>query len=151
MDKEINHSYLSDDQLEDLMAGVEENDMYQAPDYLQQMILRRAEPGFVRESVEIVPIRHAIREGRPLLAGQESQKKQFRSYTIKIVAAAAAALALVFTMPNPEFISFQPKVEMGERERNAGVKKINEKTSDFCSAILEKTNQLFQKEEKIND
>lgn len=147
MEKETRESYLNDEQLQDLIAGVEEN-LYQAPDYLEQMILRKAEPEFMKESVEIVPIRHAIMEGKPILPEKAARERQFKAYSIKIAAAAAAVLVLLVALPNPENFAPRQNVTISVENRDTAVKNINKKTTDFCSAILEKTNQLFQKEEK---
>ncbi len=146
MKNEMTDNYLTDEQLQDLIAGVEEN-MYQAPDYLEQMILRKAEPEFMRESVEIVPIRHAILEGKPILPEKTAREKQFKEYSVKIVAAAAAVLILLVALPNPENFAPRQNVTISTENRNTAVKNINKKTTDFCSAILEKTNQLFRKED----
>lgn len=132
--------YLTDEQLERLIADVQK-ETYRAPDYLEQVILRKAEPEFVKESVEIVPIRHALREGKPLLPQKPSRRKQLQMYGIKVAAVAAAAIALVILTPNFEQMNFN-------RKDTTVMQNINQKTSDFCSAIYEKTNQLFQKGEK---
>lgn len=146
MKNEMTDNYLTNEQLQDLIAGVEEN-MYQAPDYLEQMILRKAEQEFMRESVEIVPIRHAILEGKPILPEKAAREKQFKEYSVKIVAAAAAILILLVALPNPENFTPQQSVKINTENRDTAVKTINQKTTDFCSAILEKTNQLFRKED----
>lgn len=140
------NNYLTDEQLCDLMESVETG-MYQAPEYLEQIILRKAEPEFVKESVEIVPIRHTIMEGKPILPKKEYVSRQFRSYTVKIAAAAAAIVLLLIAMPDPAEL-IQPKADISMEKRDTAMKSINEKTSDLCSMILEKTNQLFQKEEQ---
>lgn len=90
---ETTNHYLTDEQLQDLIAGAEEN-LYQAPDYLEQMIRRKAEPEFIKESVEIVPIRHTIMEGKPILPDRSFRQRAFRAYSVKIVAAAAAILEI---------------------------------------------------------
>lgn len=146
MKKEKRDFYLTDEELQDLMAGVEVS-MCQAPEYLEQIILRKAEPEFVKESVEIVPIRHAILEGKTVLPGKEAIQKEFRTYTIKIVAAAAAIMALLIAIPNEDDLFNRQRVDISAEKRDTAVKNINEKTSEFCSSLLEKTNQLFQKEE----
>lgn len=150
MGNENKNSYLTDEQLQDLIAGVE-MDIHQAPEYLEQVILRKAEPVLVKESLEIVPIRHAIIDGKPIQTDKVSGKKQFQSYTIKIVAATAAALALLITMPNPDNITLPQKTDISADNSGMAMKNINKKTSDLCSFILEKTNQLFQKEEQLYD
>ena len=147
MESEMSNHYLTEEQLQDLIAGAEK-DMYQAPDYLEQIILRKAEPQFMKESVEIVPIRHTIMEGKPVLPDKTSRQRAFKAYSIKIVAAAAAILILLVALPNPGNFAPRQNVTTSVENRDTAVKNINKKTTDLCSAILEKTNQLLQKEEQ---
>lgn len=146
MEKERKDVYLTNEQLQELIAGTEDH-MVQAPEYLEQMILRKAEPEFIKESVEIVPIRHAIPEAKPLLKEKEKRQKDFRLYTIKIVAAAATILILLTVLPSGNSFFMEQAADIRMENRNTTVKHINQKTSEFCGSILEKTNQLFQKGE----
>ena len=109
--------YLTDEQLQQLIAEVEEDTVF-APDYFKQTILNK------------VP-----------------EKKQFTAYNVRIAAAAAVVLIILFALPNREWQTNHTNSETHWRQENFIVKNINETTNDFCSVISEKTNQLFQKEE----
>lgn len=159
-------NYLSDEELEKLITEMEQEPLVQAPEYLEKMILQKAERIAVRESVEIVPIRHAMKERRKPIPQEPSKRGQLVSYSLKIAAAAAAAIALVIMVPEMEsrtadsyrqeqYMQEQKKQEeQGEsgkmdRENKSVTHNLNEKTSDFCSRLFEKTNEiLFQREEK---
>lgn len=161
MPKERN--YLSDEELEKMIAQIEQGPLVQAPEYLEKMILQKAERIAVRESVEIVPIRHAMREGGQPLGRKTSKRGQLLAYSLKIVAAAAAAIALVITVPQMEQKTedsyrqqeqymqeqSQKETQKESRGKKSVARNLNEKTSDFCSRLFEKTNEiLFQREEK---
>lgn len=116
-------NYLSDDELEKLIADVEQEPMRRAPEYLERMILKKTEQNAVRWS-------------------------QFAAYSAKIVAAAAAAIALIITMPEIERQSEIHQQEVEQEERKSVTTSINEATSSFCNQLFEKTNELlFQREE----
>ena len=146
MEKRQQNQYLTDQQIQDLIDATEEV-MVPAPDYLKQMILQKAESQFVKESVEIVPIRHTVRQKDTSPSGKARREKEFRSYVIKIVAAAAAIIVLVMAMPSESklFMEREPRISM--ENKDSAVRQINQKTSAFCGSILEKTNQIFQKGE----
>lgn len=156
-------NYLSDEELEKMIAEMEHGPLVQAPEYLEKMILQKAERIAVRESVEIVPIRQAMKEGRRTLPQEPSKRGQLLSYSLKIVAAAAAAIALVIMVPEMESRTAdsyqqqeqhmqeqsQKETQKKNRESKSVTRNLNERTSDFCSRLFEKTNEiLFQREEK---
>lgn len=163
-----NKDYLSDQELEKMMAEIESGPLLQAPDYLEKMILQKAERIAVRSSVEIVPIRHAIRAKKQPASKKTSRQGQLLVYSLKIVAAAAAAIALVIMVPGmqrktedsyrqqEEFMAELQKEQAEQeetwkknQERISVTRNLNEKTSDFCSKLFEKTNELlFRREEK---
>lgn len=156
-------NYLSEEELEKMIAELEHGSMVQAPEYLEKMILQKAERIAVKESVEIVPIRHAMKEGRQSLLPEPSKWGQLLSYSLKIVAAAAAAITLVIMVPDMQSGTAdsyrqqerytqeqsQEEARKKNRENQSVTRNLNERTSDFCSRLFEKTNEiLFQREEK---
>lgn len=163
-----NKDYLSNQELENMIAELESGSLLQAPDYLEKMILQKAERIAVRSSVEIVPIRHAIRAKKQPASKKTSRQGQLLAYSLKIAAAAAAAIALVIVVPEMQRKtedSYQQQEEYMEelqkeqkeqeetwkknQERKSVTRNLNEKTSDFCSKLFEKTNELlFRREEK---
>lgn len=140
-------AYLSDDELEKLIAGVEREDIRRAPEYLEQMIQKKAERISTGGFVENVPIRHAFAKKMEMTALPVKKWGQFAVYCAKIVTAAAAAIALVIAMPKLQWQSaeyFRPK----QQTQKSVTTSINEITDDFCVQIFEKTNKLlFQREE----
>ncbi len=150
---------LSEKDLEQIIAEAE-GQMLAAPDYLEQMILRNVKKYEVRESVEIVPICRAIREKKPLIQAQPSKFGQLFAYSLKIAAASVAAIALVVMIPfmeehmessvqKREGIAMSREVSGKKDLEQADRLNLNEKTSDFCIRLFEKTNELlFRREEK---
>lgn len=157
--KQERNEYFTEEELEAFIHDVESNRQLQAPDYLTNMILHKAERQAVRESVEIIPIcntiRETIREGKPALVQEPTKQKQLFLYSIKIVAAAAAAIALIVVIPTVEnhsknqADSYQIQYDQnGHREEKSIMQNLNEKSSDFCNRLFESTNQLFHREDK---
>lgn len=93
---------MTDKELLEMIEKIEEHDMHQAPDYLKQMIMQKAERMQFTESIEILP---GVQKTRTYRNTQEQGKRskssvgQFLAYSIKITAAAAAALILLFSWP----------------------------------------------------
>ena len=163
-----NRDHLSDQELEKMIMEMEDSPLLQAPDYLENMILQKAERIAVRSSVEIVPIRHVMKKGKQPSSKQASRPRQLFAYSLKIVAAAAAAITLVIMVPQVQretedsYQQQEAYVEKLQREqkeqeetwkknqeRKSVARNLNEKTSDFCSTLFEKTNELlFRREEK---
>lgn len=160
-----NRDYPSDQELEKMIAEIESGPLLQAPDYLEKIILQKAERIAVRSSVEIVPIRHAMKDRKQPASKKSSRPGQLLAYSLKIVAAAAAAITLVIMVPEMQRKtedSYQQQEEHLEKlqkeqeetwkknqERKSVTYNLNEKTSDFCSSLFEKTNELlFRREEK---
>lgn len=153
------NEYLTEEELEAFIHDVESDRQLRAPDYLAEMILHKAERQTVRESVEIIPIRNAIREtireGKPVLVKEPSKQKQLLAYSAKIVAAAAAAIALIIVIPTVQSSSqnqaeaYQVQYDQNsQREEKSMMQNLNEKSSDFCNKLFESTNQLFHREDK---
>lgn len=157
--KQERNEYFTDEELEAFVHDIESNRQLRAPDYLNNMILNKAERQAVRESVEIIPIRNTIREtfreGTPALVQEPSKQKQLLLYSIKIVAAAAAAIALIVVIPTVENHSrnqgtaYQVQYDQtSHRQEKSFMQNLNEKSSDLCNQIFESTNQLFHREDK---
>lgn len=163
--KEERTEYFSDKELEAFLAEIEAAPQIAAPEYLADMIMRKAERQSVRDSVEIVPIRSAIREsireGKPSGMPAASKQKQFFVYSIRTVLAMAAAIALLILIP-PLERSAQNQMEAHqiqyeqenqsnqktEKEEKSILEHLNEKSSDMFGKLLENTNQLFHREDK---
>lgn len=78
--------YLTDDELEQLIAHVESHELVAAPPDLMEMILEQADK---KESYE---------ERGTLI--YRDKKKEYRRYCFQVITSMAAAVALVFLLPN---------------------------------------------------
>lgn len=104
-------SYLSDEALEQLMLSVEEDDLVAAPPDLMEKILQAAELELPEE--ENCQKQQAIKDGqmqegkaREVMVKPQQErrtktarKKEFYAYCFRVVTSVAAAIALVFLMP----------------------------------------------------
>lgn len=155
--KQEEKAYLSDVELEKLIAEVENTQMKQAPEYLQQMILRKAEHNAVKDSVEIIPIRNAIKEGTPVLPKEQTKWIQMLTYSTKIAVAAAAAIALIIVVPQAERDAEQysktgtVQQEEVKEKHHSILREFNTVTGEFCNKLFETTNLIFQREDKTDD
>ncbi len=160
--------YLSDEALEKLIADVENGQMLQAPDYLEHMILNKAKHQVFKDSVEIMPIRNTIRES--IREDQQTAKKQPQkgkrvqlfAYSVKIVAAAAAAIAFITIIPamqNPagtnredayriEYENDRKEMQTKPKKEKSLTRSLNEWSSGWCNRLYEGTNRILEREEK---
>ena len=129
-----NPDYLTDEELQKLIASVESSDLLSAPGYLKDAIIQKAAPKRPRRQHELL------------------------LFSAKIITAAAASIALLFTMPDFEQMGNFPQRSIITAERpaeNTGddsfLRKFNQKANEFCSMISDGTNYFFQKEEHLND
>ena len=130
------NGYLSEEELQQLIAETEEQMPYRAPDYLEQMILQKA---------------------KPVTA---SKNRQLFSYSLKIVA--AAALALIFTIPvtqENDYEAYRRQIAEEQQKREdewektrgekSTMQNVNDRTNEICRLLSDKTSELlFQKEDK---
>ena len=147
--------YLSDEELQCLIESIEQEELIQAPHYMKQSILDQV------ESEERI---NAISTHR-------SSKVQLITYAMKVGVAAAAAIVLLVLIPVNDYSSFpdeEAKYEewleyqnsTDDKERYEEVwdngsteyykenKSLYDTTNEICSKILEKTNKLFNREDK---
>ncbi len=155
--KQEEMNYLSDVELASLIAEIENGQMKQAPEYLEQIIIRKAERHDFKESVEVIPIRTAIKEGTPVLPNEPSKWVQLFTYSTKIALAAAAAIALVVFVPHMEQEArdnSRPVVveqEQTETKRHSVLHEFNTISGEICNKLFETTNLIFQREEQTDD
>ncbi|MGN0483104.1 MAG: hypothetical protein ACI4HI_06100 [Lachnospiraceae bacterium] len=88
-------SYLSDEELQNLIADVEAHHMLQAPSYLKAEILTQAQQMKEKQ----LP---AVEQNRKPVQLRQKRKQQLFFYRLKVSAAAAAAILLLFCLPNVE-------------------------------------------------
>lgn len=160
--------YLSEEALEKLIAEVENGPLLQAPDYLRPMILNQAKHQVFKDSVEIMPIRNTIRES--IRKDQKTAKKQtgkekrvqLFAYSVKIVAAAAAAIAFIMIVPamqNPagtnredayriEYENDRKEMQTKPKKEKSLTRSLNEWSSGWCNRLYEGTNRILEREEQ---
>lgn len=94
-----NRNYMSDEELELLIADVEQNELVAAPPDMLEKILEHIE-----EDGASVP--QDVKSGNNL--------REFRKYCFKVCASVAAAVILIFALPE---ISDNPTMQESEQER----------------------------------
>ena len=147
--------YFSDEELDSFIAQIEAEPLKQAPDYLKGMILEKASK---MESNKIVPM---AKPHTPMT--KAAARRQLFDYGIKVCAGAAAAIAIMFVIPtvngveqgaqqNNMIEQMMPQIDdaaknkddkQGE-DRGSILSGINRATSDFCSSLFDKTNEIIK-------
>lgn len=151
MRKEDTPEYLSDEALEALIRETEEGPMMKAPEYLEESILHKM------EQQKVIVYKEKV-----------SAKRKLLIYSMKVMAAAAAAIAFLIVVPTVEQQS-RPDMETYVAEAKEQVNKdlqeqkektkkrseeqnflqsVNDASSAFCNFITETTNGWFLKEER---
>lgn len=162
------YGYPKDDELEQLIAAVERNGMLKAPVYLKQEILtqtkaRQARPS---ESAE----KTALSDGNAFHPGTGNPKASARIklfiYGAKVIAATAAAVFVLLTMPAgwnrnavlPDYSERERQieedmardrkrafssVEPDKEEKNSLAIFMNEKSNELCDRLYEFSNLLI--------
>ena len=150
--REHRTDYLSEEELLTLINEVEQKEMFKAPQYLEEKILNS-----VKRQDQIVEYKDKI-----------SAKRKLMTYSLKVMVAAAAAIALLIVVPtveqgshlNSNFyvnqaientqkeIASQKEEAVKKQEESSFLSSMNEATNAFCNNLFERTNGLFQKEDK---
>lgn len=147
-------NYLSDEELQNLIQSVEQEGTIHAPQYMKESILNQIQ----RQETVIA------------ISNHRSSKIQLITYSMKVLVAAAAAIALIILIPVKDPGSFQEEKASYEQwvnqqngkgeEVEYGVdskdrydydkksKSIYDTTNKICSKLLEKTNKIFDREDK---
>lgn len=86
--------YLTDEELAQLIADVEANELVAAPPDLCEEIVAKVE----QMSSEIV--RKTVPEIEKTLLDRRDKKREFKRYCFQVITSMAAAVALVFLLPN---------------------------------------------------
>lgn len=152
MRKEDIQEYLSDEALEALIRETEEGPMIKAPEYLEENILHKIE-----QQQKVIVYKEKV-----------SAKRKLLTYSMKVMVAAAAAIAFLVVVPTVEQQS-RPNMETYVAEAKEQVNKdlqeqkekakkrseeqnflqsVNDASSAFCNFITETTNGWFLKEER---
>lgn len=153
------YRYLSEEELDSLIADVEKDGMVKAPVYLKQEILKKA-----------------VSDGKGKALSSEKKtaaRIQLFVYSAKIIAAAAAAVYCLILMPtslnrstvSPEHSIREQRIERdmaeyekengGETEGEVREKKsltifVNEKSNEWCEKVNEFSNFLIMEEKNYD-
>lgn len=92
----LEDEYLSDEQLEQLILQVEQHELLKAPPDFTESVLKQLEEFSQSGVKEIIPINKL-----------ESRKKEFVKYSFRVIASVAAAIVLLFSIPEMNY--FQVK------------------------------------------
>jgi hypothetical protein len=147
-------NYLSDEELQKLIRSVEQEGTIHAPQYMKESILNQIQR---QESVTAI-------------SNHRSSKIQLITYSAKVLVAAAAAIVLTVLIPIKDPVSFADEKVSSEQWVNhqngkdeeikyneygktgegykEESKSIYDTTNKICSKLLEKTNKLFDREDK---
>ena len=129
-----NINYISDEELEQLICQVEQTELVSAPPDLEETILEAA--GLVPESIRIKP--------------KASGKKEFYAYCFRVISSVAAAVALVFLLPELS-VSGQRTDQMPERYKQEvpGVEEVVDEVPSREKVIL--SGETPTREEVLSD
>lgn len=127
------NEYLSDDELFQLIAEVEENEMIQAPFYLKQEILHRVE----EESKD--------RRKKK----QKSANIQFLTFSLKVAVATAASIAVLFLTPEQVPVSkmVMGTVQVETEKKELSPKKLLDASYQISGGLGKVSNRIVNKEE----
>lgn len=152
---------MTEEELKRLIEAVEQNEMHHAPDYLSQMILRKAEHMQAVESVEVLPIRNMSREefAEKLL---RNKRKRLWKYSLQVSVASAAVMVLLLLLPTiqtqfPSRMDTESILEHKEKEHKEYVEHKRKDSRSYVSResivdrISEFTDRLLEKGEEKND
>lgn len=114
-------NYLSEDELLFLIADAENGCPAKAPGYLKEQILKKTEKENAAE-----------------------KKESLFLFSVKIIAAAAAAITLLSITPNTlQTADIAP--DSASAKQNSPFYILNQKTSRFCELLSDATNSMFIK------
>ena len=111
--------YLTEEELEKLIEDVEMHGMLECPSYVRQEVLEKT--------------RVSLRK----------RKQQFYIYSLKVWAASAAAIVLLFTLPSePQMAEFAE----APAEQFSITDKLSRHTSSVCESLNDFTDMLIYRE-----
>ena len=118
---EQRRSYLTDDELDRLIADVECQGLLQSPSYLRNEVLAGTENSL------------------------QKRKLQFYIYSVKVCAAAAAAIFVLFTIPAGQLT--MPK-QVADRQQETLLDKLGRQADVMCESVNNFSDMLIMKEKQ---
>ena len=128
-------NYLSEEELEKLIAEVETNSMLHAPHNLKDEILQAAE-----QEQSDLSVKKEIVKKRPA-AYQKSRRRAFFLYVLEVEAVSAAAIAMLFLTPVRNADSWTS--QKVQDPTSSVMYQINEKSNAFCSHLYDFSNRMI--------
>lgn len=120
--------YLSDEELAKLILEVEEQELVPAPPEMMGEILTKLETQKSEQTMQVRSI--------------ESKRKEFYRYCMRVITSVAAAVALVFLMPNMESVE---RLEVPSRQELVGSTITREEALNKAGVITQIMNFLNKK------
>lgn len=118
-------NYLNETELTELIASIEKEPLSKAPGYLKEQILHKAS------------------ERKP-----SSLQNTFLIFSVKVAVGAAAAIALLFSLPNMNhYDGFLKNTAILYENEHSLLEELNKKTDWFCNFITDTANSIFMKED----
>ncbi len=99
---------MSDEELMRLLEDVEENSLHKAPDYLKDMTISRAEQSMKKE--------------------KKTKAEQLFYYKVRVFAAMAASLLLLFAIPQREPVQKKDEISI--------MRMVHRKSNEFWNEII---------------
>ena len=124
----MEETYLSDEELDLLIFEIEQNELVSTPPGFADEILTRIGKQQEQENI--------------LLLAKENKRIEFRRYCLRVITSVAAAVALVFFMPEAEMAEAR---SIPEREAVVGKVITREKALDDTGMITKIWNELNMK------
>ena len=162
-------TYLSDEELLDLMNQIETEELVQAPEYLAENVMNSI---LKKEQADnIIPYQVKVKEPdlSTLKRPPRNKKKELTAYSFKVILAAAASILILLTAPMPGNQDMQPdgqgiqpniiqqfqqnltnKTQYEKQESNKNDKpvskalgRLNQRTSNIFSYLNQSTTKLI--------
>ena len=135
-----NANYISEEELEQLILQVEQKELVSAPPDLMENILVAA--GLAPEVIEVNP--------------KMAKKKEFYAYCFRVITSVAAAVALVFLLPEmTEWMGQKNSALQGDYEKYAVVEMIPDSVHVLSKVpdreMVTEANRTPSKEEVLTD
>ena len=122
--------YLTDEELNRLISHVEKHEMLRAPYYLKAETMERLERALELQSRPVLP---------RLPKTRKEKKRELFLYSLKVGAAAAAAIVMLFSVPVKEFEDLGRKTwnrrEQTERIADTSTRGLGENTEELSRGL----------------
>lgn len=137
----IENGYLTDEELEALILGVEEYELVSAPPDFVDVVAKRIENV---QGIGDLSYKDVVEIQKKKELSQKRKQIEFRRYCIRVITSVAAAIAIVFTLPNVELMKM-PREKVLTRKELIGESISREEALDNTNIITKLMNRLSNK------